>query len=64
MHKDNNIKREEYESERDYNYALENAFEEKMLNDIIERLNTLNPNDNINAFLDEVNESLSKTNIR
>lgn len=53
-HKDNTINKSDYEDERDYRYASEDSFTEKMLNDIAQKLEGLEKNENSINYLNDM----------
>lgn len=62
IHKDNTIKREDYEDSYDYEMDSRELLKEKMLQDLINCLKHMKPNDNITTFLEDANKKISSSN--
>lgn len=60
----NILERDSYEDEFDYSNALSNLYQNMFIDDLVERLKQLEPNDNITKFLSEVNERMNRNSRR
>ena len=62
MHKENTIKRDEFESRSDYEYEVSNQLYTRILYDLIDRLKELEGNQNVDEFLKEASIKLDLEN--